>query len=745
MNLDFLNPSQKEAVLVTDGPVMILAGAGSGKTRTLVARIQYLMEDKHISPFQILAVTFSNKASREMRDRLAHNTQMNIGALQVTTFHSFCARLLRMEATYLGLSKNFTIYDDGESQSIIKALMGKHGINQKEISPYTIAAFIDGLKNLGYYTGLTRSEDIGKYAEDKRLFQLFLEYEAELHRSNAVDFGGLITGVIQLFRNYPEVLQKYQQKYKYVLVDEYQDTNRAQFELIQMLSELHRNICVVGDEDQSIYSWRGADIRNILDYEKIFPEAKLIKLEQNYRSSKKIIEAASHVISRNLARKGKNMWTDNDEGAEIRIVECRDDRAEAELVAGRIKTLSQEGVSLKDIAVFYRNNAHSRTIEDALRKEKFPYRVVAGIKFYDRKEVKDMISYMRVVVNRKDSLAFTRIVNTPARGVGTTSLRKLEDEAVRLQLSLFELVEKITENSSEFKHLGLSGKVMSALNQLTGLIHEVQVLEENNHSPTFSYEKLLNESGYYEFLRADKSYEGAARLENLEELMSAIKQYEDSEPNPTLVKFLENITLDSTNNEEGPQDQVSLMTVHGSKGLEYPYVFVIGNEENIFPSYKSLEIGPTAVEEERRLFYVAMTRAMKELTLTFAQGRMLWGSLKFNGPSQFLYEIPSNYYRWDFYQTGANKKPNDYASPSYDDFDQSSKDDDFNNEKVYQRKQTVSRLSNYPSGSKIVHALYGEGTVLDTEGLGQDEKVTIQFRDGMKKKFMVKFAPLQKA
>jgi DNA helicase-2/ATP-dependent DNA helicase PcrA len=745
MNLDFLNPSQKEAVLETDGPVMILAGAGSGKTRTLVARIQYLLEDKNISPFQILAVTFSNKAAREMRERLAHNTQMNIGALQVTTFHAFCAKVLRMEATYLGLSKNFTIYDDGESQSIIKAIMGKHGINQKELSPYTISAYIDGLKNLGFYTGLSKSEEVEKYAEDKRLFQIFLEYEAELHRSNAVDFGGLITGILQLFRNYPEVLNKYQQKFKYVLVDEYQDTNRAQFEMIQQLSHLHRNICVVGDEDQSIYSWRGADIRNILDYEKVFAEAKLIKLEQNYRSSKRIIEAASHVISKNLARKGKNMWTDNDEGNEIQIVECRDDKAEAEYVAAQIRTLSHDGVSLKDIAVFYRNNAHSRTIEDALRKEKFPYRVVAGIKFYDRKEIKDMLSYMRVVVNKKDSLALTRIINTPARGVGTTSLRKLEDEAVRLGMSLFELIEKITEEPSEFKHLSLSGKVQSALNQLVSLIHEVQVLEENNHSPTFSYEKLLNESGYFDFLRADKSYEGAARLENLEELMSAIKQFEESETTPTLVKFLENITLDTTTEENGPQDQVSLMTVHGSKGLEYPHVFVIGNEENIFPSYKSLEIGPSAVEEERRLFYVAMTRAMKQLTLTFAQGRMLWGSLKFNGPSQFLYEIPQEYYRWDFFQTGKNKSPSqDYSSPSYDDFDQSYGGDSFDSEKVFQRKQTVAKLSNYPSGSKIIHALYGEGTVLDSEGLGQDEKVTIQFRDGMRKKFMVKFAPLQK-
>jgi DNA helicase-2/ATP-dependent DNA helicase PcrA len=743
MNLDFLNDSQRQAVLMTDGPVMILAGAGSGKTRTLVARIQYLLEERHISPFQVLAVTFSNKAAREMRERLAVNTQINVGALQVTTFHAFCAKVLRMEASYLGLSKNFTIYDDGESQSIIKAILAKRGINTKELSPYTVAAYIDGLKNLGYYMGLPRNEDIEKFAEDRRLWDIFIDYEGELHRSNAIDFGGLITGVLNLYRSFPEVLLKYQQKYKYVLVDEYQDTNRAQFELIQQLSHLHRNICVVGDEDQSIYSWRGADIRNILNYENVFPEANLIKLEQNYRSSKKIIEAASQVISHNVARKGKQMWTNNDDGEEIKIVECRDDRSEAEYVALEIKKIASQGVSLKDIAVFYRNNAHSRTIEDALRKEKYPYRVVAGIKFYDRKEVKDMISYMRVVVNKKDSLALTRIVNTPARGVGATSLRKLEDEAVRLQLSLFELIEKIAESPTEYKHLGLSGKVQSAINQLVHLIQEVQVLEGQNHSPTFSYEKLLNESGYYEFLRADKTYEGAARLENLEELMSAVKQFEESENEPTLVKFLETITLDTTT-EEASGELISLMTVHGSKGLEYPYVFLIGAEENIFPSYKSLEAGPVAIEEERRLFYVAMTRAMKQLTITFAQGRMLWGSLKFNGPSQFLQEIPSHFYQWKTFQTA--KKGNDYSSYAQDEYDQTaqnSSEDMFYKDKVYQTKK-IAIAGNYPSGSKILHALYGEGTVLDSEGNGPDEKVTIQFRDGIRKKFMVKFAPLQK-
>lgn len=749
MDLNFLNESQTQAVLKTDGPVMILAGAGSGKTRTLVARIQYLLEEKNVGPYQVLAVTFSNKAAREMRERLAINTQINIGALNVTTFHAFCAKVLRSEATYLGLSRNFTIYDDGESHSIIKAILNKRGINHKELSPYTVAAFIDGLKNIGFYVGLKKSPEVEKFAEDKRLFDIFHEYESELHRSNAIDFGGLITGVLNLFNNYPEVLRKYQQKFKYVLVDEYQDTNRAQFELIQQLSHLHRNICVVGDEDQSIYSWRGADIRNILDYESIFPEAQLIKLEQNYRSSKKIIEAASKLISHNMARKGKEMWTDNDLGEEIRIVECRDDKAEAEFVGLEIRKLHKAGVSLKDIAVFYRNNAHSRTIEDALRKEKFPYRVVAGIKFYDRKEIKDMISYIRVVVNKKDSLALTRVINTPARGVGATSLRKLEDEAVRLGVSLFEVLEKIVDAPSEFKHLSLSGKVQSAIFQLVQLIQEVQILDSEKHSPSSSYEKLLNESGYFEILKADKSYEGAARLENLDELMSAITDFEESEEGSNLGMFLEAITLDTTVSEDGVQDQISLMTVHGSKGLEYPYVFVVGVEDNIFPSYKSLEVGPTAVEEERRLFYVAMTRAMKQLTITFAQGRMLWGSLKFNGPSQFLHEIPSSHYKWDFYQTGSKKSQFEYNSQTNDDFDQSvsSRNDEpvYYRERVVQTKKIKSHSSDYPSGSKIIHALYGEGVVLDSEGGGQDEKVTILFRDGIKKKFMVKFAPLQKA
>ena len=743
MDLAHLNPAQQEAVRVTEGPVMILAGAGSGKTRTLISRIQWLLEEKNLSPFQVLAVTFSNKAAREMRERLSQVTKFDIGTFQVTTFHSFCSRLLRSEANYLGLSKNFTIFDDGESNSVAKSILSRKGISPKDIAPNTVCWFVDNVKNLGWFPGSPVEKEAQAMADDPRLWDLFLEFEAELHRSNAVDFGGLITGVLQLFHQFPEVLDRYQKRFQYVLVDEYQDTNRAQFNLVRQLGERHQNVCVVGDEDQSIYSWRGADIRNILDFEKVFPDARLIKLEQNYRSSKKIIDAAAVVIGHNSERKGKIIWTDNPEGEPIQIMECGDERAEGEYIAQEIKKLLKLGEPGSDVAVIYRTNSQSRSIEDAFRKERITYHIVAGIKFYDRKEVKDMLSYMRVVVNPKDSLAFSRVINTPARGIGATSLRKLEDEAVRLNTSLFEIVQKIVAQPSEYKHVGLSAKVMSSLGGLVNLLQEVQILEQGeNPLPSYSYEKLLHESGYLDALKADRSHEGAARLENLEELSTAIKQHEGSMEKPSLLGFLETITLDN-NKEEDTEASVALMTAHGSKGLEYPYIFVAGAEENLFPSFRSIEAGGTAIEEERRLFYVAMTRAMKRLTITFAQGRMLWGTLKFNGPSQFIAEIPKNYVEWNFFRTGPKTRMgnfDDHAQehPDYD-------GDVYGGEKVIQqRKATTAKSSQYETGSKVMHALYGEGTVLESEGNGADEKILITFRDGVKKRFMVKFAPLQR-
>lgn len=750
MDLNHLNPAQKEAVLHSDGPVMILAGAGSGKTRTLVSRIQHLLDDKKISPFHILAVTFSNKAAREMRERVSSASKYDLGALQITTFHAFCARLLRSEAQYLGLSRNFTIYDQVESKSIIKNILGKRGISLKEQSPIEVQYYIDELKNLGHYVNAKKNDELEEIDKEDPFYSYFVEYESELHKSNAVDFGGLITGVLNLFDNFPDVLERYQKRFKYVLVDEYQDTNRAQFKLIKLLAQFNRNICVVGDEDQSIYSWRGADIRNILDFEDVFSDAHIIKLEQNYRSSKNIIEAASHVISKNVQRKGKELWTDNERGESIKILECSDDKSEAEFVGNEVKRLIQvENIDPNDIAVFYRTNAQSRMIEDSLRQGRISYRVVAGIKFYERKEIKDLLAYIRLIVNDKDSLALSRIINVPVRGIGATTLRKIEQEAIKIQSSLWETIEKIVDNYEDYKHLRLSSKVRTSLNQFVDLIQEVKILEKNKELPSISYEKLLSESGYMESLLAEKSYESQARIENLEELLSAIKQFEESAEVPSLLSFLETITLDTEVDDDEVVSEVSLMTIHGSKGLEYPYVFVVGAEESVFPSYRSIEEGDTAIEEERRLFYVAMTRAMKRLYLLFAQGRMLWGSLKFNGPSRFLDEIPEDYYTWKFYKKGQESsrvltKNKIVDGVDYgDEFSQVNPSYDFENNS-YIQSEISTKISTYPKGTKVKHKLYGDGIVTSTEGSGADEKIVIKFKDGASKKFMVKFAPIEK-
>jgi len=746
MNLTHLNEAQQEAVLNTDGPMMLLAGAGSGKTRTLVSKIQYLLDEKNVSPFKLLAVTFSNKAAKEMRERIGRETQHHIGALQITTFHAFCAKVLRHEATQLGLSRNFTIYDTSESKSIVKSILGKRGISLKEISPNEVLYYIDGLKNNGHYVDQNDSEMEDEIDKDDIFYQYFLEYESELHRSNAIDFGGLITGVLNLLSKFPEVLSRYQKRFQYILVDEYQDTNRAQFKLITQLAAHYKNICVVGDEDQSIYSWRGADIRNILDYEDIYPESKLIKLEQNYRSSKNIIEAATAVVSKNMARKGKEMWTDNDRGDSIKIVECQDDRVEADFIAKETIDLIKSGVDPREIAIFYRTNAQSRVIEDHLRQNRIAYRVVAGIKFYERKEIKDLLAYLRLIVNPKDSLALSRIINVPVRGIGARTLRKIEDEAIKNEISLWQMLEKLTQEYEEYKFLRLSAKVRSGISRFVTLIQECIALNENKEEPAFIYEKILSESGYYEALVAEKSYEAQARIENLDELLSGIKQFEIDEKEPSLLGFLETITLDSSVDQTDGEAvaEVSMMTIHGAKGLEYYYVFVAGAEENVFPSFQSVDGGEEAIEEERRLFYVAMTRAMKRLYILFAQGRMLWGSIKFNGPSRFLDEIPEGYYSWNYHGKVHKKKvKKNFSGIDYDEeFSQDSNYSESSSD-VYISTQKVKAFT-YSDGEKINHKLYGEGVVVSSDGHGADEKIVIKFSDGTRKKFLLKFAPIDR-
>ncbi len=759
-NFEQLNESQRAVVDKVNGPVMVLAGAGSGKTRAIVSRIVNLIEKHHVSTHQILALTFSNKAAREMRERVSTYIDTDPRSLQITTFHSFCARLLRSEANYLGLSKSFTIYDDGESKSVVKAIMKRYGINVKDDSPAEILYYIDNLKNIGYYPGRKSGDCV--VDEKDPLYQYYVDYERELHTANAVDFGGLIVAVLNLFENFPEVLRRYQERYRYVLVDEYQDTNRSQFDLVEFLCREHRNICVVGDEDQSIYSWRGADIRNILDFETSFPEVELIKLEQNYRSSKNIIEAAACVIARNNLRKGKEMWTANQQGDDISIVECMNDIGESVFVAEKIVEYAKNGVGHNDIAVFYRTNFQSRIIEDALRAHNIPYRVVGGLKFYDRKEVKDILAYVRVVINAKDSLAFSRVINNPPRGIGAVTLRKIEEEAVRTSSSLWETVSIIVENSQNYEHVGLSFRVKASLSEFVSLVNEVKYLSSQKELPSSLYEKLLHGSGYWNSLGPEKGYEALARRENLQELFSAIKQFEKENEYPTLEKFLETITLDSTSedNDEGKREgEVSLMTIHGAKGLEFPYVFLTGAEEFIFPFYRSLDNGSVGIEEERRLFYVAMTRAMKKLHIVFAQARMVFGTLKFNGPSRFINEIPSKFYSWE-----RVKKGDSYQSKSRNQWDAADDDDDdddddnlysqlgdyneYDEDVIQVADSSLKKrgpLYTYEKGSSVVHSIYGRGVVLESEGCNQNEKVMIKFHDGSRKKFLVKFAPLTRA
>lgn len=738
MNLNHLNLQQKEAVINTDGPMMILAGAGSGKTRTLVTRISYLLEEKNISPFQLLALTFSNKAAKEMRDRISREVSCDAGSLQVTTFHSFCARMLRNEAQYLGLSRNFTIYATPESKAVVKAILARRGVSTKETSPFEVLYFIDDLKNHGHYPDRKMDGLDYEVEMDDPFYEMYLEYERELHKANATDFGGLITGVIQLFEKYPDVLKRYQERFHYILVDEYQDTNRAQFDLVTKLTGLKKNICVVGDEDQSIYSWRGADIRNILDFESKFDDAQILKLEQNYRSSKNIIEAAGAVIARNTQRKGKDMWTDNEEGESIEIVECYNDKEEAEFIAKQLIKINKDGETYDEMAVFYRTNSQSRLIEDALRKNNIPYRVVGGIKFYERKEVKDMLAYVRLLANDKDSLALSRVVNVPARGIGATTLRKIEDEAVKSDSSLWEVVERIVEKPEEFKHIRLTTRVKSSLSHFVTMIHDSKVADQRKDSPSEIFEKLLHETGYWEMLRASKDYESQARMENLQELGNAISQYEEANPEGGFQGFLETITLDQNGTEEENETgEVSLMTIHGAKGLEFHYVFVTGAEENVFPSFQSMDNGDESIEEERRLFYVAMTRAMKRLYISFAQGRMLFGQLRFNGPSRFIQEIPNKYYLWQKLGGGYQSKASSSNEDEWDEF----ADPTFDDEPVY-RVESTAPVSKFQKGKKIVHSLYGEGTILSAEGPNGEERVTIKFKDGARKKFMAKFAPL---
>ncbi len=621
MNIDNLNNKQKEAVLYNEGPLLILAGAGSGKTKVLTTKIAYLIEEKNVSPYEILAITFTNKASLEMKERITNLIGPVAKMIQISTFHSFGLKLIRENAAYLGYDANFSIMDSDDSLTIIKKIMKDKNLDPKVYNPKAIKAKISSCKNEMIGEDAYERYAVSEY--EKVVLEIYRTYQKKLKNSNAMDFDDLLNLPIELFKKHPSILEKYQNRFQYVLIDEYQDTNEPQYILSKMMSAKYKNICVVGDDSQAIFSWRGANYQKILNFEKDYQNAKVIMLEQNYRSTKKILDAANCVIKNNKQRKDKNLWTENEEGEKIKYYRSYDGKDEAHFVSHTISKLQESGVSYEDIAVLYRTNAQSRTVEEELLKDNIPYHIVGGFSFYQRKEIKDLLAYLKLIHNPKDNVSMLRAINTPKRGIGLKTIDNLTRKADLENISLFEAIDGGKE--AAFKEI---------IEKL------IQVKEEI--SLTELIEKVLDSSGLKQELESEKSLEADIRLENLEEFKSITMAFEAREGEISLEDFLFEVSLVSDKDEYDENNgKVNLMTVHSVKGLEYDYVFIIGMEEGLFPHMNSL-MEASELEEERRLCYVAITRAKKDLYILNARRRVLFGKDQINPPSRFIGEIDSS-------------------------------------------------------------------------------------------------------
>ena len=667
MNLELLNNKQREAVTHIDGPMLVLAGAGSGKTKVLTSRIAYLIENG-VNPQNILAITFTNKATTEMRERVA---KLVYGAykIQISTFHSFGLKIIKENASVLGYDKNFTIVDSDDVLTIIKKLMKDLDLNPKFYSAKTIRNKISTCKN-----ELINPDEYDKLEADKNIVEIYRRYQRILKTNNTVDFDDLLILPIKLFKQNKEILAHYQKQYKYILIDEYQDTNEAQYILSKMISALHKNIFVVGDNDQAIYAFRGANFKNILNFEKDYPNCKVILLEENYRSTKNILNAANSVIKHNKQRKDKNLWSNNEEGSKVKYIEVNTDREECQYVGEEIKHLVENGTNYENIAILYRTNAQSRLIEEEMLKDGIPYRVVGSFYFYNRKEIKDLLCYLRLINNPQDDVSLLRVINTPKRKIGEKTINNLVEKARQENKTLFDAIDSGKE--LEFKKLINTLKTKSENLSLTELVDVV-----------------LNDSGLKQELQNEKTLEATIRLENLEEFKSITKSYEEDNGEISLEDFLNEVTLVSDVSEhQEEKSRVSLMTIHAVKGLEYDNVFVIGMEEEIFPHYNSLQEGvASAIEEERRLCYVAITRAKKKLYLLNAKKRMLFGNVQFNLPSRFINEIDPKYIE------EINKKTNII-----------NKAINFTKENMFKEQSET-----YKVGEHIKHEKYGIGVITD--------------------------------
>ncbi|MBO8157224.1 MAG: DNA helicase PcrA [Bacillaceae bacterium] len=731
-----LNKQQKEAVKTTEGPLLIMAGAGSGKTRVLTHRIAYLLNEKDASPRSILAITFTNKAAREMKERVERLVGQEAEEIWMSTFHSLCVRILRRDIDRIGIDRNFTILDATDQLSVVKQVMKDMNMDPKKWDPRAILNRISSAKN-ELKSPEKFAEEAGDYF-DQMALKVYEQYQKTLLKNQSLDFDDLIMQTIQLFKRVPEVLSFYQRRFQYIHVDEYQDTNHAQYQLVKMLAERYQNLCVVGDSDQSIYRWRGADIQNILSFEKDYPNAKVIMLEQNYRSTKKILEAANHVIEHNTSRKPKKLWTSNEDGDLIQYYQATTENDEALYVADQIETLRKEqGWSYKDMAVLYRTNAQSRAIEEVFVKAGIPYQMVGGTKFYDRKEIKDLLAYLRLIANPNDDISFQRVVNVPKRGIGKTSLDKLTAYAQNHDLSLFEAV-------GEVEHTGVSRKAAGSLIEFQKMIQNWNQMQEYL-SVTEMVEEVLEKTGYEEMLVREKTLESESRLENINELKTVTNHFEEENEDKTLIAFLTDLALISDIDQmedESDDDKVVLMTLHSAKGLEFPAVFLIGMEENIFPHSRSL-MEEEEMEEERRLAYVGITRAEKRLYLTHAQMRTIYGRTNANKISRFIEEIPESLIE------GKERETSPFGGFSAEPFGSSHTKPSFRKgpKREPRRIQPAGGGStDWKPGDKVIHKKWGEGTVVKVQGTGEEMELDIAFPapTGIKR-LLATFAPITKA
>ncbi len=738
-----LNREQYEAATTMDGPLLILAGAGSGKTRVLTYRVAHMIEDLGIYPSEILAITFTNKAAGEMKDRIRGLVGNEVEGMWISTFHSSCVRILRREIDKLGYNKNFAIYDSYDQKVLVKQCMEELDINDKDITDREIINKISGQKDILVSPEQFKKENEGNFRTN-RIADVYLLYQKKLKDNNALDFDDLIYKTVQLFKDYPEVLGFYQRKFKYIMVDEYQDTNRSQYEFIRLLAQGYKNICVVGDDDQCIYAWRGADVKNILDFEKDYPNAKVIKLEQNYRSKGNILRAANDVISNNTYRKKKVLRTENENGDKIKLYRAYSDMDEGRYVAFKIKDIlaRDKGKQYKDFAVLYRTNAQSRIFEDAFMKANIPYRIIGGLKFYDRKEIKDIMAYLKFINNPLDDISLKRIINVPKRSIGDSTVQKIQNFASSMEESLYNVILDVDEVSS------LSKRSVNSIKKFVSIINSF--IKSRDKVPVSSLIKeILDITGYLEGLKDSEEADNVSRVENLKELVSAASEFEAVSEDTSLSAFLEKVTLVSDiDNFDEDADSVVLMTVHSAKGLEFPIVFMVGMENGIFPGMQSLD-NPKEMEESRRLCYVGITRAKEQLYMTSAETRRVFGRMVSYEQSNFIDEISRELKEYDTVgKSRINNFPNNVL----------------NNNDFLWKKRSNSRNLSEPSGVsaekdissdrylkpdgiregiKVRHSKFGVGTIVSVSRNGSDIKLTIVFDKMGIKNLMYGIVPLE--